>query len=326
MNTISWIRLAGGTCALALLGGAAAFAQDIPAEPVPAPSAVEVPATTPPAAAEPTPVVEAPVEEEAPAKPAKAPPAYRGSDMREAFKDAGSSRFGIAGRVNKMPAKKSLKREKGAWKRDVELGIDTARGNRDVLRVDGAVRAAKETEANYYFLKAAGRYGESDDEKDAENATAEAKLQHKLTERTYAALDGNVFHDRLADLSYRARGSLSLGRHFVWSDRTVLSAELGPGYVAERKGGEEEGFLAGRAAQYLEFLVTDSLQIWQTAEFVQNLEDSAVYFVNAELGLETVLVSSLSLRFTVEDRYDSRPAEGKEANDLITSTALSWSF
>ena len=262
----------------------------------------------------------------APAKPAKAAPAYRGSDMQDAFKGAGSSRFGIGGRVNKLPAKKSLKREKGAWKRDVELGIDTARGNSDVQRVDGAARAAKETDANYYFLKAAGRYGESDDEKDAENATGEAKLQHKLTERNYAALDGHVFHDRLADLSYRARGSLSLGRHFIASERVVLSAELGPGYVAEKKGGEKEGFVAGRAAQYLELLVTDSLQVWQSVEFVQNLEDSAVYFVNAEVGLETVLVSSLSLRFTIEDRYDRRPAEGKESNDLLTATALSWSF
>lgn len=317
MKTILLKRLAWGWCALALLGGAAARAQEPEDVPAAEPAAAE--SNAPPAA-------EPPAETVAPPPPAKTAPVYRGADMQDAFKGAGSSRFGISGRVNKMPAKKSLKREKDAWKRDVELGVDTARGNRDVLRIDGSVRAAKETEENYYFLKAAGRYGESDDEKDAENATGEAKLQHKLTERTYAALDGNLFHDRLADLSYRARGSLSLGRHFIASDRTVLSAELGPGYVAERKGGEEEGFLAGRAAQYLEFLVTDSLQVWQTVEFVQNLEDSAVYFVNAELGLETVLVSSLSLRFTVEDRYDSNPADGKEANDLLTATALSWSF
>ena len=28
----------------------------------------------------------------------------------------------------------------------------------------------------------------------------------------------------------------------------------------------------------------------------------------------------------VEDRYDSNPAEGKEGNDLLTTTSLSWSF
>lgn len=311
----TWLnRWAWGGCVALLLGSGVAFAAETQA-------VAGAEANAPVAATNEAVPADAPA-----AKPAKAAPVYRGADMQDAFTGAGSSRFGISGRVNKLPAKKSLKREKDAWKRDVELGVDTARGNRDILRYNGSVRAAKETEENYYFLKAAGRYGESDDEKDAENATGEAKLQHKLSERMYAALDGNLHHDRLADLSYRARGSLSLGRHFIASDRTVLSAELGPGYVAEKKGGEEEGFLAGRAAQYLEILLTDSLQVWQTVEFVQNLEDSAVYFVNAELGLETVLVSSLSLRFTVEDRYDSHPADGKENNDLLTTTALCWSF
>ena len=142
----------------------------------------------------------------------------------------------------------------------------------------------------------------------------------------YAGLDANLYHDQIAALTYRARGSLSLGRHFIWTERTVLNAEAGPGYVAEKKGGETEGFMAGRAAEYLEHLITPSLQIWQSAEYVPNLGDSSVFFVNSEIGLETVLLSNLSLRFWVEDRYDSSPAEGKESNDLLTTTSLNWSF
>ena len=228
--------------------------------------------------------------------------------------------------MNKLPAKKAAKREKGAWRRNLELGLATARGNSDTLRYDGEVSASKETDQNYFYIKAGGRYGESDKEKDTENATGEARFQHRLTERMYAGVDGYGLHDPIADLDYRARASLALGRQFVLSDRTALSAEAGPGYVAEKKAGESEGFLAGRVAQMLEFLVTDRLQIWQSVEYVPNLEDSRVYYVNAEVGLETVLLSSLSLKFTIEDRYDSNPAEGKEGNDLLTTTSLSWSF
>ena len=258
--------------------------------------------------------------------PKKKEPAYRGSDMQDAFQGAGSSKFGMSGRVNKMPAKKSAPKQDGDWKRSLELGVNTASGNSDALRCTGAASAARETETNFLFLKASGRYCESDGEKDAEEATGEGKLQHRLTERVYAALDGNAHRDRIADLDYRVRGSLSLGRHFIWTERTVLSAEAGPGYVAEKKGGEPEGFAAGRLAQYLEILVADDLQVWESTEFVQDLEDSAIYFVNAEIGLETVLTGNLSLRFTVEDRYDSQPADDKEANDLLTTTALNWKF
>jgi len=278
-----------------------------------------------------TPVADVPAEsvpdaEEEPAKPPKAEPVYRGSDMKEAFTGAGSSKFGASGRVNKMPAKKSARKEKGEWKRSLEAGLSTASGNSDVLRYDGSASAAKETEENYLFLEAGGRYGESDNETDAANATGEGKIQHRLSERNYAALDVHARHDQIAGLSYRVRGSLSLGRHFIWSDRVVLSAELGPGYVTEKKGDEKEGFVAGRAAQYLEILIADNLQLWQSVEWVQHLGDADVYFVNAEIGLETVLVGSLNLRFSVEDAYDSQPAEEKESNDLTTKTALVWRF
>ena len=330
MKTRLAMRCMGGLVCAGMIGwGSAAWAADeaVPAaEPVAdgeTAAPVEEPAAAPVADVPAEPV---PAAEEEPAKPRKAEPVYRGSDMKEAFKEAGSAKFGASGRVNKMPAKKSAPKQDGDWKRSLEVGVNTASGNSDALRCTGAASAARETETNFLFLKASGRYGESDGEKDAEEATGEGKLQHRLTERVYAALDGNAHRDRIADLDYRVRGSLSLGRHFIWTERTVLSAEIGPGYVAEKKGGEKEGFMASRAAQYLEFLITDRLQIWQSMEFVQNLEDSAVYFINAEVGLETVLVANLSLKFTVEDRYDSAPAEDKEGNDLLTTTALNWSF
>ena len=341
LATLKWMLALALAAGLAGAGAARAQAEEtnapdetVAAEPeAPAPDvpAAEPPADVAPPAAEPAtnavpPAAEAPAEPETPVKPAKPEPAYRGADMKEAFKGADSSLFGVSGRVNKMPAKKTVRTEKGAWKRAIEAGVSTASGNSDVLRYDGSASAAKETETNYTYLEVAGRYGESDNETDAANATGEAKYQHKLTERTYAALDGYAKHDQIADLAYRLRGSVSLGRRFLWTERAVLSAELGPGYVAEKKGDEKEGFAAGRVGQYLEILIADNLQIWQSAEFVQNLEDGAVYFVNAEVGLETVLLANLNLRFSVEDAYDSQPAEGKESNDVTTKTTLVWKF
>ena len=341
LATLKWMLALALAAGLAGAGAARAQAEEtnapdetVAAEPeAPAPDvpAAEPPAAVAPPAAEPAtnavpPAAEAPAEPETPVKPAKPEPAYRGADMKEAFKGADRSLFGVSGRVNKMPAKKTVRTEKGAWKRAIEAGVSTASGNSDVLRYDGSASAAKETETNYTYLEVAGRYGESDNETDAANATGEAKYQHKLTERTYAALDGYAKHDQIADLAYRLRGSVSLGRRFLWTERAVLSAELGPGYVAEKKGDEKEGFAAGRVGQYLEILIADNLQIWQSAEFVQNLEDGAVYFVNAEVGLETVLLANLNLRFSVEDAYDSQPAEGKESNDVTTKTTLVWKF
>ena len=271
-----------------------------------------------PAPAEPEPVAPPPV-------PAKSPPAFRGADMPRAFQGVTSSRFGAKKRTHKL-AGKSLKKEKGEWRRKVELGINTAQGNSETLSCDASASVAKETEETSYLLKAGGRYGKSAGDKDTENAMAEAKIQRRLTERLYTVAEANIYHDQIADLAYRARGSVALGCHVVRSERMLLSAEAGPGYIAEKKGGLNEGFIAGRVGQYFDFLATPSLQLWESIEYVPSLEDSRVYFINAEIGLESVLAPNLSLRCVVENRLDSAPAEDKERYDLLTTTSLVWKF
>ena len=138
------------------------------------------------------------VVEEVITRPPEPLPLYRGSDMPDAFKGAAPSRFGVSGRVNKLPAKKSKKREKGCWRGKLDLGLSTASGNSDFLRYNGSLTGSRETEENYYHLKAAGRYGESDQEKDTESATGEIKYHHRLSDRMYSAVDGHVMHGKAA--------------------------------------------------------------------------------------------------------------------------------
>lgn len=214
-------------------------------------------------------------------------------------------------------------KEKGEWRRKVELGINTAQGNSETLSCDASASVAKETEETSYLLKAGGRYGKSDGDKDTENAMAEAKIQRRLTERLYTVAEANIYHDQIADLAYRARGSVALGCHVVRSERMLLSAEAGPGYIAEKKGGLNEGFIAGRVGQYFDFLATPSLQLWESIEYVPSLEDSRVYFINAEIGLESVLAPNLSLRCVVENRWTAhRP---RTRNATTCSPPLLWS-
>lgn len=324
---VAWAQTAPEAGDIAPAGNAAEAAATVetpeavvPAEAGTAP-ADAVPEETVPAAGE-----ETGAAAETTAAPPKAAPPRPGAQMREPFGGAGSAKFGVRRGVNAIVPPPAEKKPKDAWKRHVELGVNTARGNSDLLRLDAAIGAEKETERNALFLKAAGRYGESEGDKDSQNASAEATYQHLLTERVYDALAANVYHDQIANLSYRVQGSLSLGRHFVRTERTVFSAELGPGYVAQKKGGESDGFAAARAAQYGEWLATPTLQLWESAEYVQSLEDAGVYYLSAEIGLETVLAGNLRLRFVVEDRYDNQPADDKERNDLLTTTSLKWKF
>ncbi|OGV40585.1 MAG: hypothetical protein A2X46_18980 [Lentisphaerae bacterium GWF2_57_35] len=256
----------------------------------------------------------------------KAPP-RRAEEMTTAFKTVGGTRFGVYGtqRILKLP-ERPIQRKNDDWVRTLELGLDTARGNSDILRYNAGVSARKEDEKNVYWLKLGGRYGESDNVKDTESAQGEGKYERGLTERVYASLNIMALHDQIADLSYRVLGNVSLGRHLVWTEQTILNVELGPGYVREKKGGMQDGFVAGRIANYFERLLNSSVRLWQSSEYVPNLEDIGVYYATAEVGLETLLVRNICLKFVVQDRYDNSPAEGKKKNDLLTTTSLNWMF
>jgi hypothetical protein len=43
-------------------------------------------------------------------------------------------------------------------------------------------------------------------------------------------------------------------------------------------------------------------------------------------GIETALNHKLSLRFSIEDRYDSQPPYGSDRNDLLTVAAVAMRF
>ncbi|HOW98347.1 MAG TPA: DUF481 domain-containing protein [Kiritimatiellia bacterium] len=272
------------------------------------------------------PVVVEPVEEEA---PVKEKPARRGADLSDAFESSRGSKFGLSAqqRSLKVPGKEGRPpREKTAWRWTLELGVDSTSGNKDTLRYDGSLGAQKETDLHFFWFRAGGRYGKSEGERDTDNASAEARAERRLAERLYAALDGQVFQDRIAELSYRARANVSLGCFLVRSERTLLGLEAGPGYVQEKKGGEIDGYAAGRAAEYAERVLLSNLLAWQAVEYVVSVEDANVFFMNAEVGLEALLSATLSLRVSLEDRYDGAPADDKEKNDLVTKTALKWAF
>lgn len=279
--------------------------------------------------------VQAPVTSAVPVEVATPPPKEKrkalppAAEWGQAFRTGRGSKFGLSSKQRsiKIPGKAwRAKKPKQAWRWKLELGADTASGNSDLRRYDTSLTGQKETDRNFFWLKLAQKYGKSDGRKDTQTAQADGRVEHRLNERDYTALDGQVLQDRIADLTYRARVNISLGHFFVQSSRSLLGMEIGPGYVREKKGEEVEGFLAGRVAQYAERLLRPNLLAWQSLEYIRNLETIAGYFLTAEAGLEAVLSPATSLRFSIQERYDNSPAEGKKRSDLTTTTSINWAF
>lgn len=235
-------------------------------------------------------------------------------------------KYSVSGRTLKIPAPAATVREATSWKRNLDFGMNMAKGNSDTLRYSLGVDAVKEQDANTIRIKAHGTYGESDGVKDTENAEGTARYERLLTPVVYALANMDGATDPIAELDYRVTGILSPGFRLIHSNTTILNLEIGAGYVDEKKDTSQDGYAAGRAAITAEKLLNDHVLGWATAEYIPKLADTTVYFVNGEVGLAAYITRDLSLNVCYQERYDSAPVEGVKSSDTILSTALSLNF
>ncbi len=101
---------------------------------------------------------------------------------------------------------------------------------------------------------------------------------------------------------------------------------MGPGLIHENQGGKTKTYFTARAAERFELKLNDRVRIWQSLEFLPQVDDLDNYILNAEAGIESALTKKLSLRTFVQDTYDNVPAPGRQKNDVKLVTAIAYKF
>jgi putative salt-induced outer membrane protein YdiY len=212
------------------------------------------------------------------------------------------------------------------WEKSAALGLTLTRGNSDTLLFTGNVLASRKGKQHEISLGADATYGENNDVKNAESLHGFAQYNRLFTDRFYgyARLDG--LHDSISDLQYRLTFGPGAGYYFLKDQRTRLSAEAGPGLIHEKLGGQTKTYLTLRVAERLEHKLNDTVHIWQSLEFLPQVDDFNNYIVNAEAGIESALTKKLSLRTYVQDTYDNVPASGRKKNDVKLVSAIAYKF
>jgi putative salt-induced outer membrane protein len=212
------------------------------------------------------------------------------------------------------------------WEKSAALGLTYTDGNSETLLFTASLLAQKEWQRNEIGLGASATYGKSDGEKNNETVRGFAQYNRLLNERLfgYARVEG--LHDAIADVDYRFTFSPGVGYYFIKTKLTTLSGEVGPGFIYEKQGGDTSGYFTARLAEKFTRKIGDKSRIWQFVEFLPQVDDFDNYLMNFELGLETELTSTVSLRVTFQDTYDNEPAPGRDKNDIKLITAVAMKF
>ena len=102
--------------------------------------------------------------------------------------------------------------------------------------------------------------------------------------------------------------------------------EVGPGIIHEHLGSVYHTYATMRLAERFEHKFNEKTRLWQTAEFLPQVDRWGNYVANAEIGIETDLAKNLSLRTYVQDSSRSEPALGRKKNDVKFVTAVAYKF
>jgi putative salt-induced outer membrane protein len=224
------------------------------------------------------------------------------------------------------------------WEGSVSVGLTLTRGNSETLLFTANAAAQRKGPKHEFLLGADGTYGESTDQ-DTDDTDRTAALAHGFgqynylfTERFYGYARLDALHDAIANIHYRFTVGPGVGYYFIKDPKTTLAGEFGPGFVHERVHNDDrdrddtEDYIMLRFAERFEHKFNPNVRLWQSVEFLPQIDRWHNYIINAEVGVETTLTKRLSLRTFAQDTYDNEPAEGRKKNDLKIVTALGYKF
>lgn len=230
--------------------------------------------------------------------------------------------------VSAQPAAAAPAEKPPLWQKSAALGFTLTRGNSSTMLLTGNIAATRKQDKNELLLGADGTYGKNSGTKNAESVHAFGQYNrlfgHEDRWYGYGRVDG--LHDAIANISYRIGLGLGLGYYVIKDKDTSLAFEVGPGIVHEHLGRRYQTYGTLRIAERFEHKFNAKTRMWQSAEILPQVDRWGNYLLNAEIGLETDLSKSLSLRTYVQDTYRNEPAAGRLKNDIKFVTAVAYKF
>ncbi|MBK1792269.1 DUF481 domain-containing protein [Persicirhabdus sediminis] len=231
--------------------------------------------------------------------------------------------------VGQSFAEESVKEESAAtpkWENSVDLGLSLAKGNTDNLLIKAGYNTIKKEEFDTYALDASYAFGEENGSRNQNEFLFNSSWQRLHSEKMYSKLSLIARHDEFADIDYRVSLNATLGYYVIKNDTTELSFEAGLGVTTEDKGGVQDTYANGVVGEHFSHKFSDATKLTQNFVITPRLDDFDDYHWVFDLGIETAITETMSLKFAFENKFENQPAAGSERNDLKLITGLSYKF
>ncbi|MEI7728210.1 MAG: DUF481 domain-containing protein [Verrucomicrobiota bacterium] len=220
--------------------------------------------------------------------------------------------------------------KKNPWDLTLSAGLTITKGNSDTVLGVLQGLAVRKWEKMDLSLGGDFTYGETKQNgvstKNNELYRGYGQLNRQVSDKLFMYMRVEGMHDGVADVRYRVAFNPGLGYYFVKNDKGFLRAEVGPGYVIEKLGSVSNRYATLRASERGEYKITKTAKVWEYLEVLPQVDRWSNVAYNFEIGIESSISKSFSLRTYLQDSYRTEPAAGRKKNDAKLVAGISYKF
>ena len=213
------------------------------------------------------------------------------------------------------------------WESSIGAGLTLTRGNSSTLLVTGNIQTHKKTPDNEFTFGADGAYGEANSQENVDTIHGFGQYNHLFTDKFYGYFRAEGLHDGIADLQYRVTVGPGAGYYFLKETNTTFATELGCSYVNQRLGDVNDNYASLRLAENFEHKFKRyGTRFWESVEVLPQVNKFDNYLMNAEVGIESAISKTISLKTYLVDNFNNEPAAGRQKNDVKLISGISYKF
>jgi putative salt-induced outer membrane protein YdiY len=212
------------------------------------------------------------------------------------------------------------------WNSSMGAGLAVTSGNSDTQNINLAFNTLYDPKTVHLF-KADALYlrGEANDEKQVDKATASARYERSVSERTFWFGDVSYLRDEFKAIDYLIAPIAGAGYHVIKTDTHKLSFDAGVGAAIESNrelGRDTSG--AVKAGESFEWSLSPVSKVTQRLNGLWKADDFDDALYHFDVGLATTIATRAELKLSYVLDYKNKPPlpEIEKGDSALFATLL----
>ena len=213
------------------------------------------------------------------------------------------------------------------WKSRADASMNVTTGNTDTraygLRAE-SVLARKESR---HLINAALNNAENNGDKTRDEINAGYEYNWLFADQWYFAANAGYFRDKLKDVGYRITAGVGLGYVVYDTPTGRLAVDAGVTGVFEELDGEKEQNPAFRwGLNFNQYIVPDTLEAFHKHSILALADSDRGQIFDSSSGLRLHVSENLDATATIDVRYETEPAPGRDKTDTTYALGVGYRF